>query len=90
MTKETHRFQIRPDGTIEGLYQEVLTLDTCGDRTIRRASSVEPSDDGSWQVQIGLIGGESLCMSGFRTRSDALAAEKAWIVDNFDRIPRTG
>lgn len=70
-----------PDGTVDFLYDDALRpLLEEGDFTIRRASHVEPTADGQWQVDLSPVGGPSLPPTAHR--SDALAAEAAWLNRN--------
>ncbi len=62
-------------GDITTLYTEVLDLAALGAVNIERASHVEPDADGRWWDQI--IDGPTL--GPFPRRSDALAAEVAWL-----------
>ena len=68
---------IAPDGTACCLYTEDFDLKTLGRLTIRRASHVEPTADGRWTADLSPVGGPVL--GPFPLRSDALAAEEAWI-----------
>jgi hypothetical protein len=52
-----------------------------GSVTIRRASHVEPDDQGRWWVDLSPTGGP---LSGpFGCRSAALAAEERWLIENW-------
>ena len=75
---------IDPTGEITTLYTEVLDLAALGALNIERASHVEPDDQGRWWAQI--IDGPQL--GPFARRSDALAAEVAWLVKH--RLMRKG
>ncbi|MDZ4685550.1 MAG: hypothetical protein SH850_10845 [Planctomycetaceae bacterium] len=66
---------ISPDGSITTLYTELLDLTALGALNIVRASHVEPNDQGQWCAH--LIDGPTL--GPFPRRSDALAAEVAWL-----------
>lgn len=68
---------ITPDGTVRCLYSESLDLARLGRLAIRRASHVEPDAQGRWLADLEPAGGPIL--GPFRRRSDALAAEQAWI-----------
>ena len=67
---------IDPSGEITTLYTEVLDLAALGTVNIQRASHVEPDSQGQWWAQ--LIDGPKL--GPFPRRSDALAAEVAWLI----------
>lgn len=67
----------QPDGTVRCLYTEAIDLRTIGTLSIRRASDVEPLPDGRWIADMGRVNGPIL--GPFDTRSQALAAESAWL-----------
>ncbi len=71
---------IQADGTIRCLYGEAIPLGELGNLTIRRASHVEPDAQGQWLADLSPVGGPTL--GPFVTRSEALAAEEAWLVAN--------
>ena len=68
---------VKPDGTVRAIYQEAIDLGVFGRPTITRASSVEPDEQGRWQADLRPIGGPVL--GPFERRSEALAAEIAWL-----------
>jgi hypothetical protein len=70
---------IRPDGAAQCLYGEDINLSALGSLEIRRASHVEPdpAKPGYWLADLGPVGGPYL--TGFASRSEALAAEAAWL-----------
>ena len=68
---------VAPDGSALALYDEAIDLAALGDLTIRRASRVEPDALGRWTADLGPVGGPIL--GPFPLRSEALAAEAAWI-----------
>jgi len=68
-------FVIAPDGTVTTLYTELLDLAALGAMNIARASQVEPDDHGQWFAH--LVDGPTL--GPYPRRSDALAAEVAWL-----------
>lgn len=75
------RLIIRPGGIIQGLYQEALPLLDLGHSEVRRASHVEPDEDGRhWYVDLSPIGDNS-CLGKFQTRSEALHAEAQWLLN---------
>jgi hypothetical protein len=69
---------IAPSGEITTLYTEVLDLAALGAVNIQRVSHVEPDPQGQWWAQI--IDGPNL--GPFPRRSDALAAEVAWLIEH--------
>jgi hypothetical protein len=70
---------IEPNGTVRCLYGEDLDLAVLGTLQIRRASHVEPTADGQWQADLSPLSGPVL--GPFAARSEALAAEEAWITE---------
>lgn len=76
---------IRTNGLMECLYSEAIDLarlgaDSGGAR-MTRASHVDPTPDGrQWIADLDPVGGPVL--GPFTHRSEALAAEEAWIVSN--------
>jgi hypothetical protein len=66
------------DGGVRCIYDESLDLRALGKLQITRASHVEPDSEGSWWADIGPVGGPVL--GPFRTRGEALAAERKWLV----------
>jgi hypothetical protein len=66
------------DGGVRGIYDESLDLRALGKLQITRASHVEPDSEGSWWADMGPVGGPVL--GPFRTRGEALAAERKWLV----------
>ncbi len=72
---------IAPDGTIKALYTEAIDLRSFGRCHAQRASHVEPTvDDDTWNVNLSPVSGPLL--GPFHKRSEALAAEAAWIERN--------
>ena len=68
---------ILPSGTARCLYDEAIDLSALGKSFITRASHVEPDQHGGWLADLSPVGGPLL--GPFPHRSDALAAEKAWL-----------
>jgi hypothetical protein len=74
---------IQPDGAVRFLYEDAWRgLLALGAPTIRRASHVEPTPDGHWTADLGLMGGPRL--GPFERRAEALDAEHAWLVHHFN------
>lgn len=71
---------ISPDGTTRCLYTEEIDLAAIGKPMITRASYVEPDERGQWFVDMAPVDGP--CLIAFPTRSEALAAEVAWLEEN--------
>jgi hypothetical protein len=72
---------IESGGTVRCIYSEEIELATIGTLTITRASHVEPDQQGCWQADMGPVGGPVL--GPFKRRSDALAAEHAWLEEHW-------
>lgn len=72
---------VHADGTLHGLYDETLDLSQLGQMSIRRASHVEPTDQGQWQADLAPVDGPVL--GPFALRSEALAAEVEWLEENW-------
>ena len=68
---------VQADGSLRCLYDETVELSALGQVTIRRASHVEPTDQGHWQADLSPVGGPVL--GPFVLRSEALAAEVEWL-----------
>jgi hypothetical protein len=64
-------------GQARCVYGEAINLATLGQLTIYRASQVEPDMHGVWRADLTAVGGPTL--GHFAQRSDALAAEQAWL-----------
>ena len=81
---------IRPDGTLHLIYDDAARgLLALGLATIRRASYVEPTSEGRWTADLGLMAGPRL--GPFETRAAALEAEQTWLVHHFTgRHPQEG
>ena len=71
---------IGPDGNVRCLYGEIIDLAEIGQTAITRASHVEPDDAGRWVADLSPVSGPML--GPFPTRSQALAAEAAWLEAN--------
>jgi hypothetical protein len=68
---------VQTDGSLLCLYDETLDLSPLGQVTIRRASQVEPTDQGQWQADLSPVDGPVL--GPFVLRSEALTAEVDWL-----------
>jgi hypothetical protein len=68
---------IRPDGNVRCVYGEEIDLSAIGIVEIARASHVEPDSHGRWWADLAPAGGPVL--GPFGCRSNALAAEHAWL-----------
>jgi hypothetical protein len=79
MTAGTQRIEllVQKDGTIKFSYHDLMDLSGLGPQQIRRASHVEPDEQGRWWVDLSPVTGPRL--GPFDRRSDALASEVAWL-----------
>ena len=74
---------VERDGSVRGIYGEVIALDALGPLRIERASHVEPDEYGRWLADLSPVGGPIL--GPFRGRTEALEAEVAWLEANWLR-----
>lgn len=70
--------------TITTIYDERLDLSDLGAVSIRRASNVEPDQDGQWTASMAPVLGPVL--GPFPKRSQALSAEVAWLENNLKEV----
>ena len=68
---------VSASGEIRCLYSETLDLHSLGKLSISRGSFVEPDKEGQWFADLVPVEGPKL--GPFRNRSEALAAEVAWL-----------
>lgn len=69
--------RFEPEGTVTTVYTEALDLAELGHVSVARASHVEPTPDGLWTADLSPVDGPVL--GPFAKRSEALAAEVAWL-----------
>jgi hypothetical protein len=72
---------VEPSGTVRCIYDEGIDLLALGSSVIARASHVEPDRRGRWWADLSPIHGPIL--GPFDHRSEALAAEHAWLETNW-------
>ena len=72
---------ILADGTIRAVYAEEIDLAVLGQPVITRASHVDPDASGCWIADLTPVFGPLL--GPFAQRSQALAAEQAWLEANW-------
>jgi hypothetical protein len=72
---------ISPSGTIRCIYDETIALSSFGLLAIARGSHVEPTSRGQWLADLGPVAGPVL--GPFLHRSEALAAERQWLEQNW-------
>jgi hypothetical protein len=68
---------VETSGTVRTIYSEQLDVRCLGKISIRRGSHVEPTASGQWTADLAPVGGPVL--GPFDHRSEALAAEVAWL-----------
>ena len=68
------------DGTADTLYTEEINLKSLGDLHMKRASHVEPTEDGMRTADMSPVNGPVL--GPFETRTIALQAEVKWLKEN--------
>ena len=78
---------ISPDGKSRFIYSDEVAsvMREVGTLNTKRASHVEPNEDGEWMADLSPVGGPLL--GPFETRAGALAAESVWIDSNNIPIP---
>lgn len=72
---------ITPGGQVNCLYAETLPLAELGHLSIERASHVEPNASGQWLADLASVDGPVL--GPYLRRSEALAAEAAWLSEHW-------
>lgn len=72
---------IGTDGDVRCIYDEAVDLHLLGKPHIRRASHVEPNNDGRWLADLTPVNGPTL--GPFDQRTDALAAEVQWLTEHW-------
>lgn len=68
-------------GEVRCVYSETIDLRRLGSLFIRRASHVEPREDGRWFADLTPVGGPVL--GPFDLRTDALSAEQTWLDEHW-------
>ena len=72
---------IEPSGAVRCIYSEEIDLTALGSPAISRASHVEPDQQGCWWADLSPVNGPTL--GSYQNRSEALAAEQAWLETNW-------
>ena len=69
---------VATSGEVRCLYDEAIDLSQLGQLSIQRGSHVEPDTVGQWFADLSPVNGE--CLGPFPKRTDALAAERRWLL----------
>jgi hypothetical protein len=77
---------VDPAGRVTAVYSEEIDLAALGRPVIARASHVEPLPVDRWTADLSPVGGPVL--GPFDRRSEALAAEVAWLQRHWLARPR--
>ncbi len=77
----TMQILVEPSGNVRCLYGEAINLAVLGQLSIRRGSHVEPDEHGQWLCDLSPVSGPTL--GPFASRSEALAAEVAWLDEHW-------
>ena len=77
---------ISPRGDALSIYDEAIDLATIGRVTFRRASHVEPDEQGQWFADLAPVSGPRL--GPFVLRSQALDAEQVWLTEHLTGAAR--
>ena len=72
---------IESGGIVRCIYSEAIDLAALGRPAISRASHVEPDPQGRWWADLSPLSGPRL--GPYEFRSEALAAELAWLEANW-------
>lgn len=73
-------------GSLTFIYDDALVgLLEEGESVVRRASHVEPASGGGWIADMGPVEA-GVTLGPFRLRSEALAAERQWLVERMAAI----
>jgi hypothetical protein len=73
-------------GAVRAIYDETIDLTSFGVVSIARGSHVEPNERGEWIADLSPVSGPTL--GPFPLRSEALAAERAWLEAHW-LVPKT-
>ena len=68
---------VAPGGAVRCVYGEAIDLSQLGSIEVRRASSVEPDEQGRWHADLSPVNGPLL--GPFARRSEAVTAEEDWL-----------
>lgn len=82
-TSEEHILSIAPDGTLRYIHSDSLAgLEVIGSAETHRASDVEMNNETrTWEADMRKSG-HDVRLTGFKLRSEALAAERRFLEEN--------
>ncbi len=72
---------VSPVGTVRLIFNDQIDVRSLGNVAISRGSHVEPTKDARWTADLSPVDGPIL--GPFDKRSEALAAEVAWLQQNW-------
>lgn len=83
-----NRVIFESDGSVRFIYDDATAtlFSEIGKLTIKRASHVEPCDEGGWTADMSPVGGPVL--GPFDTRETALFEERVWLTTHNIPAPR--
>jgi len=81
MSGEQVQVVVTAAGNVRAIYNERINLAQLGKVSIRRGSHVEPTNDGRWTADLSPCDGPVL--GPFAVRSEAIAAEIAWLTQHW-------
>lgn len=67
-------------GNADTIYTELIDLNELGKLSIKRASHVEPTEDGQWTADMSPVNGPIL--GPYKTRTIALNEEVKWLEEH--------
>ncbi len=73
---------VSPNGHSRMIFDDQLDVRSIGSVSITRASHVEPNHAGQWTADLSPVDGPTT-LGPFDKRSEALAAEVAWLQQNW-------
>lgn len=75
------------DGTLRYVYDDDVHkhLSKLGEVSIKRATHVEPDENGLWYADLSPVGGEKV--TGFKTHQEAIDFELKWLNEHNIPLP---
>ena len=75
---------ILSNGNLRAVYADDFNFSSLGSASVRRASHVEPNEQGDWIADLSPVGGPRL--GPFHRRADAIRAETDWLNCNINHL----